>query len=80
MKFICQLQDRIVTWTAEHASPGVGPVSVTAPTRDEALRKVEAEIRYWLEMCPCTGQTYQHIEVEIVESSPSPPRTGSGLG
>ena len=68
MKFVCQLQEKNGTWTAEHASANVGPVSVTAPTRDEALRKVEAEIRYWLEMCPCTGQTYQHINIEVVES------------
>ena len=73
MNFVCQLHERNGTWTAEHASPNVGPVSVTAPTRGEALRKIEAEIRYWLEMCPCTGQTYQHIDIEAVESDRVPP-------
>lgn len=68
MKFVCQLYEKNGTWTAEHASPNVGPVSVTAFTRGEALRKLEAEIRYWLEMCPCTGQTYQQINIEVVES------------
>ena len=68
MKLVCQLHEKNGTWTAEHASPNVGPVSVIAFTRGEALRKLEAEIRYWLEMCPCTGQTYQHIGIEVVES------------
>ena len=67
MKFICQLYEKNGTWTAGHEGPNVGPVSVTASTRGEALRKLEAEIRYWLEMCPCTGQTYQQIDIEVVD-------------
>ena len=31
----------------------------------EALRKMEAEIRYWLEMCPCSGETYRDLEIEV---------------
>lgn len=69
MKFICQLRQANGTWTAQHAGPTVGPIRVSAPTRDEALRKLEAEIRYWLEMCPCSGQTYQHLEIQLVESA-----------
>jgi hypothetical protein len=52
MKFVCQLYEKNGTWTAEHTSPNVGPVSVTASTREEALRKLQAEIRYWLEILP----------------------------
>jgi len=54
---------------AEHASQDVGPIRVTAPTRIEVLQKMEAEIRYWLEMCPCSGQLFRNLEVEVVESS-----------
>jgi hypothetical protein len=68
MKFVCQLYEKNGTWTAEHTSPNVGPVSVTASTREEALRKLQAEIRYWLEICPCAGQTYQRIDIEVVVS------------
>ena len=68
MKFICQLASKGGAWTAEHSGSQIGPVRVTAPTREEVLRKLEAEIRYWLEMCPCTGETYRHIEIELVES------------
>jgi hypothetical protein len=68
MTFVCQLRQANGTWTAEHTGPNVGPVRVTAPTRDEALRKLETEIRYWLEMCPCSGQTYQHLRIQLAES------------
>jgi hypothetical protein len=68
MKFIYQLKQKDGTWTAEHTGPDVGPVRVTAPTRDEALRKLEAELRYWLEMCPCSGEAYRNIEIGLIES------------
>jgi hypothetical protein len=34
----------------EHASEGAGPIRVTGSTRDEGMRKVGGEIRYWLEL------------------------------
>jgi hypothetical protein len=71
MKFACHLVESGALWIAEHASPGVGPIRVTAPTRQEALQKLEAEIRYWLEMCPCTGERYRDIQIELVSSSRS---------
>lgn len=69
MKFVCQLQQKAGMWTAEHSGSDIGPVQVTAATREEALRKLEAEIRYWLEMCPCSGQTYQDIDIQLMETS-----------
>ena len=55
------------TWIGEHASQDVGPIRVTASSRSEVLRKLEEEIRYWLEMCPCTGQAYRNLELELIE-------------
>jgi hypothetical protein len=54
-------------WLAQHDSRDAGHVEVKAPTRDEVIEKIKGEIRYRLELCPCTGETYQHIEVEIAE-------------
>ena len=68
MRFAYQIHEKGGTWLAEHAGPDFGPVRVTAPTRQEALRKLEAEIRYWLEMCACSGQSCQRIEIELVEA------------
>ena len=54
-------------WAARHESRDVGAVKVAAATREEAIEKLKGEIRYRLELCPCTGETWQHIDVEIVE-------------
>ncbi len=42
---------------------------VTAPTREEALRKLVGETRYRLELCPCSGEAYRQIEVELGEDN-----------
>ncbi len=69
MRFACQLSGRDGHWSVEYAGPDIGPIRVTAATREEALRKMEAEIRYWLEMCPCSGQAYLDMQIELVETA-----------
>lgn len=68
MRFPCTIE-RLADggWAAAHESRDVGAVKVRAGTREEAIEKLKGEIRYRLELCPCTGETYQHIAVEIVE-------------
>ena len=68
MKFVCQLRQANGSWVGEHVGNNIGPVRVTAATREEALRKLEAEIRFWLEMCPCTGNAFRNVQIEIEES------------
>jgi hypothetical protein len=68
MKFLCHLKQEGGRWTGEHAGPEVGPIRVTASTRNEALGKLEAEIRYWLELCPCSGRAVQGIDIELIET------------
>ncbi len=65
MKFVCRLSEQNGVYAAEHASQNVGPIRVTGSTRDEALRKMEEEIRYWLEMCPCSDQAFRNLEIEV---------------
>ncbi len=65
MKFVCRVSEQNGVCTAEHASQDVGPIRVTGSTQDEALRKMEDEIRYWLEMCPCSGQAFRNLEIEL---------------
>jgi len=67
MKFFCRISETHGLWTIEHASQEIGPIRVTASTRDEAVQKMEGEIRYWLEMCPCSGQAYRDLEIELAE-------------
>jgi hypothetical protein len=68
VKFVCRISEKAGTWTAEHTSQGVGPIRVSAPTRGEVLRKMEEEIRYWLEMCPCSGEAYRDLRLEVGEA------------
>jgi hypothetical protein len=52
-------------WSVRHASPNLGTVQVTARSQQEALEKMRGELRYRLEICPCTGELYQDVQIEI---------------
>jgi hypothetical protein len=68
VKFPCVLT-RLPTghWTILHEGAQIGRVAATAATRAEAIEKMRGELRYRLELCPCSGESYQHIDVEVVE-------------
>jgi hypothetical protein len=68
MPYRCTVARLPAGWCARHESRDVGVVEVRALTRAEVIDKIRGEIRYRLELCPCTGETYQHIDVEIVEA------------
>jgi hypothetical protein len=44
-------------------------VQVAARTRDEALDKMRGELRYRLEICPCTGELYQDVDIELSDNA-----------
>ena len=70
MKFACQVtQLNNGDWSVRHSGSDVGTAEVTAGLREEALLKMRNEIRYRLEICPCTGEMYQQASIEIVETS-----------
>ena len=66
MKFPCTIA-RLANgdWSVRHVSPNLGTVQVTARSQDEALEKMRGELRYRLEICPCTGELYQDVQIEI---------------
>lgn len=69
MRFSCTVSRRPNgQWAVRHEGSSVGAVEVAADTRDHALEKMRREIQYRLELCPCTGESYQNIEVELIES------------
>jgi hypothetical protein len=71
MKFPCSIQQRADgRWTAHHSSADLGEIAVTAATRDEAIAKITGELRYRLELCPCSGESYQHLEIELLTTAP----------
>lgn len=66
MRFPCQLsQQPDGTWRAVHDGAEVGRVEAMAGSRDDVIDKLKGEIRYRLELCPCSGETYQHINVDV---------------
>jgi hypothetical protein len=66
MKFPCAVA-RLANgdWSVRHTSPNLGTVQVTARSQAEALEKMRDELRYRLEICPCTGELYQDVQIEI---------------
>jgi len=68
MRFACVIsRSPDGRWQARHNSREAGQVRVQAGTREEVVEKVRDEIRYRLELCPCTGDTWQHVDIDVVE-------------
>jgi hypothetical protein len=70
MRFTCRFKrSPRGDWIAEHESADLGRVTATANTREAASRKLKDEIRYRLEICPCTGELYDTVDIELVEEA-----------
>ncbi|MBI3860516.1 MAG: hypothetical protein HY290_01325 [Planctomycetia bacterium] len=68
MTFHCTMARRSDgQWVVRHSDSGLGSFEVAAPSRDQALEKMRSELRYRLELCPCTGEQYKDLEIELVE-------------
>mgnify|MGYP006969553144 FL=1 len=52
-------------WRVHHAGSTLGDVEVTGRTRDEALAKMQRELQYRLELCPCSGQSLGTVELQV---------------
>jgi hypothetical protein len=52
-------------WLARSSGSRPGAVEVTAPSRDEALEKLRGELRYRVELCPCSGVPDDYVQLEI---------------
>jgi hypothetical protein len=68
MKFSCTVR-RLADgrWRARHASSRVGTVEVTAASRDDALEKLQHELQYRIELCPCSGASADRAELVVQE-------------
>ena len=66
MKFSCtvkRLDDG--RWSARSTGSKLGDVEVSAFSRDEVLNKLRAELRYRVELCPCSGVSEQYVELKV---------------
>ena len=67
MKFPCTFsQLGSGEWSVRHVGSDVPTVEVTARSQQEALKKMRGELRYRLEICPCTGEMYKDLRIEII--------------
>jgi len=48
-----------------------GEVTVVGSTRDEALERARNEIRYRIELCPCSTVAEDFVELEVQDAAPS---------
>ena len=46
-----------------------GPAAAQAATAEEALARLRQEIRYRLELCPCSAVSGEYVELEVEESA-----------
>ena len=71
MTFYCAMTRRSDgNWSVRHSGPDLGTIEVTAASRDQALEKMRNELRYRLELCPCSGEQYKDLQIELVEQPP----------
>jgi hypothetical protein len=58
-------------WLAKSSGTIAGNVERTGASREEALERIAAELRYRIEWCPCSGVTPEFVELEVTDESPS---------
>jgi len=65
MKARCTLRVQNGIWSAHHLSSALGTVEVTARSREEALHKMQSELQYRIELCPCSGVSGDTVVLDI---------------
>jgi hypothetical protein len=55
-------------WSIHYDGRDLGPVELTAATREQALDKMRRELKYRLELCPCSGEQVGDVEIELLEA------------
>lgn len=66
MKLTCTLS-RLPNgrWLARHADSNLGPVEVTAASREEVQVKMQNELQYRVELCPCSGVSGDTVVLQV---------------
>jgi len=67
MKVPCTLTRQGGAWRVRHSSPSLGVVEVSASSRDEALTKMQSELQYRIELCPCSGVSGDTVVLDVKE-------------
>jgi hypothetical protein len=57
-------------WRIRHSSSVLGEVEITGSSRDEVLIRMQRELQYRMELCPCTGESVGKVKLQVSEGSP----------
>jgi hypothetical protein len=69
MKAFCTLRRMPEgNWRIHHSSSALGEVAISGASREEALAKMQKELQYRMELCPCTGESVGTVELEVSEN------------
>ena len=69
MKYNCTLNHLPSgQWLARHKGSSLGLVEVTAESKDEAQLKLQNELQYRVELCPCSGVSGETVVLQVVEA------------
>ena len=52
-------------WLARHTGSNLGPVEVTAVSREEVQVKMQNELQYRVELCPCSGVSGDTVVLQV---------------
>ena len=55
-------------WLARHAESNLGPVEVTAASRDEVQVKMQNELQYRVELCPCSVVSGDTVVLQVKDA------------
>ena len=56
-------------WLARHTGSALGLVEVTAGSREEAQVKMQNELQFRIELCPCSGASGDTVVLQVNEES-----------
>lgn len=74
MKALCSVsRSENGQWRARHTSTELGDADIAASTREEALTKLQNELQYRIEWCPCSGVSGDTVELDVRERSTGNP-------
>lgn len=68
MQAYCKLQ-RLDNghWQISHSSSTLGNVDLTDDSRERVIDRMQRELQYRLELCPCSGVSAGKVEIKVSE-------------
>jgi len=55
-------------WLARHTGSNLGPVEVLAVSREEVQVKMQNELQYRVELCPCSGVSGDTVVLQVKDA------------